>query len=50
MKRVKERWGLQFPNQSSVSIHNLINNASRFQKEPRIRNLILVRNRNKLDQ
>ena len=50
MKRVKERWDLQFPKQSSVSIHKLINNASRFQKEPRIRNLILVRNRNKLKQ
>ena len=50
MKRVKERRDLQFPKKSSVSIHKLINNASRFQKEPRIRNLILVRNRNKLNQ
>ena len=31
-------------------MHNLRNNASRFQKEPEIRNLILVRNRNEIDQ
>ena len=31
-------------------MHNLRINASRFQKEPKIRNLILVRNRNEIDQ
>ena len=31
-------------------MHNLRTNASRFQKEPKIRNLILVRNRNEIDQ
>ena len=31
-------------------MHNLRNNASRFQKVPEIRNLILVRNRNEIDQ
>ena len=50
MKRVKQRWDLEFPEQASVSIHNLRNNASRFQKEPGIRNFILVRNRNKIDR
>ena len=45
MKRVKERWDFE---QASVSMHNLRNNASRFQKEPEIRNLILVRNRNEI--
>ena len=34
--------------QASVSMYNLRNNASRFQKEPEIRNLILVRNRNEI--
>ena len=34
MKRVKERWGLQFPKQASVSIHNLRSNTSLFHKEP----------------
>ena len=29
---------------------NLRNNASHFQKEPEIKNLILVRNRNKIDR
>ena len=32
MKRVKERWGLEFPEQACVSMHNLRNNASRFKK------------------
>ena len=49
MKRVKERWDLEFSEQESVSMHNLGNNASRFQKEPEIRNLIVVRNRNEID-
>ena len=31
-------------------MHNLRNNASRFQKEPHIRKLILVKYRNKIDQ
>ena len=47
MKRVKERWDLEFPEQSML---NLRNNASHFQKEPEIKNLILVRNRNKIDR
>ena len=47
MKRVKERWDLEFHEQASVSMHNLRNNASCFQKELGIRNLILVRNRKK---
>ena len=47
MKRVKERWDLEFPEQASM--HKLRNNASRFQKEPEIRKSILVRNRNEID-
>ena len=50
MRRVKERWDLEFPEQASVSMHNLRNNASHFQKELETRNSILVRNRNKIDQ
>ena len=50
MKRIKETWDLEFPEQASVSMHNLRNYASRFQKEPEIRNLILVRNRNEADR
>ena len=48
MKRVKERWDFEFHEQASASMHNLRNNASRFQKEPEIGNLILVRNRNEI--
>ena len=40
MKRVKKRWNLEFSEQASVSMRNLRNNASRFQKELEIRNLI----------
>ena len=39
MKRVKERWDLEFPDQ----------NASPFQKQPEMRNLILMRNRIEID-
>ena len=50
MKRVKERRDLEFPEQASVSMHNLRDNASRFQKEPEIRNLVVVRNKNEIDR
>ena len=50
MKRVKETWDLELPEQASVSIQNLRNNASRFQKQPQIRNLILVRNTDEADR
>ena len=39
MKRVKESWDLEFPDQ----------NASPFQKQPEMRNLILMRNRIEID-
>ena len=50
MKRIKERWDLEFSEQESISMHNLRKKASRFQKGPKIRNLILVRNTNEIDQ
>ena len=50
MKRVKKRWNLEFSEQASVSMRNLRNNASRFQKELEIRNLILVRNTDEIDR
>ena len=50
MKRIKERWDLEFSEQESISMHNLRKKASRFQKGSKIRNLILVRNTNEIDQ
>ena len=50
IKRVKERWDLEFLEQASVSMHNLRNIASRFQKEQKTRNLILVKNRNEISR
>ena len=47
MKNVKERWDVEFPEQAIVSMHNL---ASRTGSEPKIDNLILVRNRNEIDR
>ena len=32
MKRVKERWELEFPEKASISMHNFRNNAPRFKK------------------
>ena len=49
MKRVKVRRDLEFPQQTRICIYNLTNNASPFQKQPEIRNLILMRNRNETD-
>ena len=50
IKRVKERWDLEFPELNSVSMHNLRKPVSCFRKKPEIKNLILVRNRNEIDQ
>ena len=47
MKRVKERWDIEFPEQASM--YDLRNNAPRFQKESEIRKSTLVRNRNEID-
>ena len=44
MKRVEERWDL-----ATVSMHNPRNKAFHFQRESKITNLILVRNRNETD-
>ena len=50
MKGVEKRWELEFPEQASVSMLDLRNNASPFQKESEVRNLILVRYRNERDR
>ena len=49
IKRVKERWDSEFPEEASFSMHNLRNNAPCFHKEADIMNLILVRNKNEID-
>ena len=48
MKRVEERWDLEFLEQASVSIDNLRSNASHFEKGPN-KELILVGNRIGID-
>lgn len=45
MKRVKDRWDVKYPEYESASWQKLRDNASRFKKDPEIKNLMLVRRR-----
>ena len=45
MKRVKMRWDLRYPEYQSASWQKLRDNAARFRKDPQIKDLILVRQR-----
>ena len=49
MKRVKEKWIVEYPEHATTSIQKLRNNAARFRKEQTITNLILVRQRNEVE-
>ena len=49
MERVKERWVDQYPEHATASIQKLRDNAARFRKEQTITNLILVRQRNEVE-
>ena len=49
MKRVKERWVDEYPEQVTASIQKLQDNAASFHKEQTITNLILVRQRNEVE-
>ena len=42
MKRVKERWEVEYPEHSEASWQKLRNNAARFKREKEIRKLMLV--------
>jgi len=48
MKRVKARWDMKFPEYESASWQKLRDNAARFKKDPEIKNLILVRQREEI--
>ena len=45
MKRVKERWDAKYPEYQSASWQKLEDNTARFKKDPEIKDLILVRQR-----
>ena len=49
IKRVKERWIGKYPEHATASIQKLRDNAARFRKEQTITNLILVRQRNEVE-
>ena len=48
MKRVKERWEVEYPEYSEASWQKLRDNAARFKKEKEIRKLMLVRQREEI--
>ena len=45
MKRVKDRWDMKYPEHESANWQKLRDNATRFQKDPEIKNFILVQRR-----
>ena len=48
MKRVKDRWDMKYPDNESTSWQKLRNSAAHFKKDLEIKNLILVRRREKV--
>ena len=48
MKRVKDRWDTKYPERESANWQKLRDNATRFKKDPEIKNLILVRQMEKV--
>ena len=49
IKRVKERWIDEYPEDATASTQKLRDNAARFGKEQTIANLILARQRNEVE-
>ena len=49
MKRIKERWDMKYSEYQAASWQKLRDNVARFKKEPEIRNLILVRQRQEVE-
>ena len=50
MKRVKDRWDVKYPEHESAIWQKLRNNATRFIKDPEIKNLILVRRKKEVQE
>ena len=48
MKRAKDRWDVKYPEHESASWQKLRDNAAHFKKDPEIKNLILVWQREKV--
>ena len=45
MKRVKDRWNMKYPEHESARWQKLRDNATRFEKDPEIKNLMPMRRR-----
>ena len=50
MKRVKDRWDVKYPEHESAIWQKLRNNATRFIKDPEIKNLILARRKKEVQE
>ena len=50
MKRVKDRWDVKYPEYQSTSWQKLRDNAARFKKDPELKDLILVRQREQIQR
>ena len=50
MKRVKDRWDVKYPEYQSASWQKLRDNAARFKKDPELKDLILVRQREEIQR
>ena len=48
MKQVKDRWDVKYPEYQSASWQKLRDNAARFKKDPELKDLILVRQREEI--
>ena len=50
MKQVKDRWDVKYPEYQSASWQKLRDNAARFKKDPELKDLILVRQREEIQR
>ena len=50
MKRVKDRWDIKYHGYRSASCQKMRDNAAQFKKDPELKNLILVRQREEIQR
>ena len=50
MKRVKDRWDAKYPEYQSASWQKLRDNAARFKKDPELKDIMLVRQREQIQR
>ena len=50
MKRVKDRWDAKYPEYQSASWQKLRDNAARFKKDPELKDIMLVQQREQIQR